>query len=84
MEAHTIIGSLGVSLLLLAYLMHLLRWIESTNIWYRLLNIIGALLAAWSSYLLNFLPFIILEGTWAVVSAAALLQTKKVLEPKIN
>jgi hypothetical protein len=36
------------------------------------LNLIGAALACASSYLIAFAPFVLLEGTWAVVAAVAI------------
>lgn len=68
----TIIGSLGVTLLLLAYLLNLLKRISQESGAYIVLNILGAGLACYSSYLISFLPFVILEGTWFVVSLLAL------------
>ena len=68
MEFHTIIGSLGVALLLLAYLLLQLKKLETENWSYAILNLLGATLAAWSSYLIDFMPFVILEGTWALIA----------------
>jgi len=41
------------------------------------MNIAGAGLACYASYLINYLPFIILEGVWTFVSIIALLRYKK-------
>ncbi len=38
------------------------------------LNLVGALLAGYSSYLISFMPFVVLEGTWAMVAAVAIVQ----------
>ena len=66
------IGTIGVTLLLVAFLLNLLNKIGQTSITYILLNCIGAALACLASVLINYLPFIILEGTWTIVSAVAL------------
>ena len=67
-----ILGSVGVALLLIAFLMNLLRKWSQDSIQYILLNTIGAGLACASSVLIHFFPFIILEGTWMLVSLFAL------------
>ena len=67
-----ILGSVGVALLLVAFLMNLLKkWLQD-GIPYILMNTIGAGLACASSVLIHFFPFIILEGTWMLVSLFAL------------
>ncbi len=72
-----IIGSVGVFILLLAFVLNLLNKISRENIIYILMNIAGAGLACYASYLINYLPFIILEGVWTFVSIIALLSYKK-------
>ena len=68
------IGFFGVFLILLAYFLQTIRIIESTNIYYILLNLIGATLACCASILLEYIPFIILEGVWVIVSLFSLLK----------
>jgi hypothetical protein len=70
----TMIGSLGVALLLLAFLLNLVRVLRTESYPYTALNFAGASLAGYASYLIGFAPFVILEGTWAVVAAAALVR----------
>ena len=67
-----ILGSVGVALLLIAFLMNLLKKWSQDSLPYILLNTIGAGLACASSVLIDFFPFIILEGTWMLVSLFAL------------
>jgi hypothetical protein len=74
----TVVGSIGVGLLLLAYLLNLIKRVSQSSRSYTMLNVVGAGLACYSSYLINFVPFIILEGVWFVVSAIALI---KLLRP---
>lgn len=69
-----ILGTFGVFLILLAYLLNILDKIEPEHIAYILMNLIGAILACWSSILLGSIPFTILEATWALVSFAALIK----------
>lgn len=72
MDYHTFIGSLGVTLLLVSFVLLQLKKVSANSLPYALLNFIGAALSAWSSYLIEFLPFVILESTWAIVSLSML------------
>lgn len=72
MSAATLIGSTGVALLLMAFLLNLLQSLPASGYPYTLLNLVGASLACYASYLIDFLPFVVLEGTWAVAAAVAL------------
>ena len=68
------IGFIGVFILLVAFLLNLLGKISKDGLPYILMNIIGAGLACLASWLIHYLPFVILEATWTVVSLFALLQ----------
>jgi hypothetical protein len=76
MSAGEWIGTAGVSLLLLAFAFNLLGKLNSQSFLYLFLNIIGAALACWSSYIINFWPFVVLEGVWAL-SSLFTLATKR-------
>ena len=67
------IGFIGVFLILLAYILNVLGKIKSTNLAFILLNLIGASLACYASVLMAYIPFIILEGVWAIVSLISLI-----------
>jgi hypothetical protein len=69
------IGFVGVTLLLIAFFLNLFRLLEAECLSYLALNLVGASLACASSYLIGFLPFVLLEGTWAVVAGVALVRT---------
>ncbi|WP_297764626.1 hypothetical protein [uncultured Muriicola sp.] len=66
------IGSCGVFLILLAYFLNVTSKLESKHLPFILLNLVGASMACLASYLINYLPFVILEGVWALVSGYAL------------
>jgi hypothetical protein len=68
----TWIGSIGVSLLLLAFFLNLFRYLRADGYPYLLMNVTGGSLSCLSSCQIHFLPFVILEGTWAAVAAVAL------------
>ncbi len=72
METHDWLGTIGVGMLLLAYVLVLLDWLEDHNPSYLLLNLIGASMACTAAAMIGFMPFVILEGTWALVSGIAL------------
>jgi hypothetical protein len=66
-------GFTGVAILLLAFLLNLLKKISSNSLPYILMNIIGAGLACLASWMISYIPFVILEATWTVVSVFALI-----------
>jgi len=68
------IGFAGVFILLIAFLFNLTGKWSKDGLPYILLNVFGAGLACFASYLIHYLPFVILEGTWTLVSAAALIK----------
>lgn len=68
------IGTVGVSVLLAAYFLNLLNKLDSDKPIYILLNILGAGMACYASTLLHYTPFIILEGTWTLVSIFGLIK----------
>jgi hypothetical protein len=69
-------GTIGVALILLAYFLNLFDKIQPEEPLYRWMNLVGALFACYSSYLLHSIPFIILEATWAIVSLYAIIVKK--------
>ncbi len=69
-----IVGSLGVCLLLLAFFLNLFKILMQDTKTYTILNIIGAGLSCYASILIGFLPFVILEGAWAIVAIAGLVK----------
>ena len=70
-----LIGFAGVAILLIAFLLNLLKVLDYNNRLYISLNIVGAGLACTASVMIDYLPFILLEGTWTVVSVVALVRT---------
>jgi hypothetical protein len=72
-----VIGFVGVALLLVAFLLNTFRLMRADGRPYTLLNLAGASLAGYSSYLISFMPFVILEGTWAAVAAVALFRASR-------
>jgi hypothetical protein len=75
MSAGELIGTIGVSLLLLAFALNLAGKLAAASRPYLLLNIAGAALAGLSSYLIAFWPFVVLEGVWTISSLVMLIRT---------
>lgn len=67
-------GFIGITLLLLAFFLNLMDKIKTDSLPYLLLNFMGAGIACLASVLLNYIPFVILEGCWALVSAFGLVK----------
>ena len=74
MNFSEITGSLGVAILLLAYLLNMLKITKTESLPYLLLNFIGAAVACFASWLIPYFPFVILEGVWAMVSLFSLVR----------
>jgi len=66
------LGSIGVSLLLIAFLLNLRNLVAPNNRGYIILNILGAGLCGISAYLISFYPFVILETVWVVAAFSSL------------
>lgn len=74
MDTANVIGFIGVALLLAAFLLNVLKLMSADGYPYAGLNFVGAALACYSSWLIAFIPFVILEGVWALVAAFALVR----------
>jgi hypothetical protein len=72
MSASDAIGSTGVTLLLLAFVLNLIGVVGREARAYHLMNAVGAGLAGYASWLIGFLPFVVLEGVWCAAAVAAL------------
>jgi uncharacterized membrane protein required for colicin V production len=77
MNYSSIVGSIGVTLLLAAFFLSLFRYITQDSRLYIFLNIIGAGLSCYASVLIRYWPFVVLEGCWSLVALAALLGKKR-------
>lgn len=78
MSITDIIGSAGVGLILVAYFLGTEKLLKTDGKLYFVLNIIGSGLAAWASLLIGYWPFVILEGTWLLVSLYGLMRAMKI------
>jgi len=74
MNYNDIIGATGVGLILIAYFASTFNLLKNNSLLFFTLNIIGAGLACYASFLINYWPFVILEGTWLLVSLIGLIK----------
>ena len=61
-------------MILFAYFLNLNNRIDTNDIKYILLNLFGGMLACLASVLMTYYPFVLLEGTWTIVSIIALIK----------
>lgn len=78
MNTTDIIGSVGVGLILLAFFLGTEKLMKTDSKMYFVLNIVGAGLATTASLLINYWPFVILEGTWTLVSIYGLMKAMRI------
>jgi hypothetical protein len=71
------IGFIGVAILLAAFFLNLFNKLDKDSVAYLSMNILGAGLACYASVLLKYLPFILLEGCWTLVSMIGLFKIIK-------
>jgi vacuolar-type H+-ATPase subunit I/STV1 len=72
-----ILSFAGAMLILVAYIAHQTRWMDSRRAVYNLLNTVGAAILAWIALRPLQVGFVVLEVTWTLVSAIALVQALK-------
>jgi len=77
MNYNDITGTIGVGLILLAYFCNTFGLLKNNSKLFFVLNIIGAGIACYASLLINYWPFVILEGTWFLVSLIGLLKVMR-------
>ena len=63
-----ILGLLGTSMILIAYLGLQVQYFTHDNIYYDLINLFGALILTVYAYLSGTIPFIILNVIWSLVA----------------
>ena len=73
----TIIGVIGMIFLLTAFALNLFKKVTQDSLIYNIFNIIGAGLLAYYAYVLNSLPFLILETIWILFAVYKLIFSNK-------
>lgn len=68
------LGTIGVSLLLIAFFLNLFDKLKTSHPAYSWMNIGGAGLCGISAWMISFYPFVVLESVWVLVSFYSLLK----------
>ena len=74
MSASQVIGSIGVALLLAAFFMNSFGMLNSDSRLYQALNVVGAAVSCYASYLIGFAPLVVLEAIWCAAAVAAMVR----------
>lgn len=74
MSLSDLLASAGVSLLLIAFYLNLKKLMPTESKWYSFLNLSGAAMCGYSSYLIQFYPFVFLNTVWAAAALASLFK----------
>ena len=77
MKISDIIASIGVIILLIAFLLNLYKRLSAESKTYALLNFIGAGTCCYASYMISFYPFVILEAIWGFVALVSLFKVPR-------
>jgi len=77
MKTSDIIASIGVIILLIAFFLNLNKKLSSDSKPYILMNLIGAGICCYASYMVRFYPFVILEGIWGIVALVSLFKVPR-------
>jgi hypothetical protein len=78
MSYNDIIGTLGVAIILLAYYLNTGNLVIKNGKLFYVMNIIGAALACYAAYLIEYWPFVILECAWTLVSIYGLMKAMRI------
>jgi len=77
MKPSDIIASIGVIILLIAFLLNLYKKLSANSKAYTFMNFFGAAICGFSSYLISFYPFVVLEGIWSLVALASFIKVSR-------
>lgn len=71
-----VLSFIGALLILIAYVGHQLKWMDSRSAAYNLLNVAGSGILAWIALHPFQIGFVVLEFVWAAVSLYAFLRVR--------
>ena len=78
MNYNEIVGTIGVGLILIAYYLNTAGMVIKNGKLFYVMNIVGAALACYASWLIAFVPFVVLEGAWTLVSIYGLMKAMRI------
>jgi hypothetical protein len=70
------IGTIGVGIILLAYFFNTTKMVPENGKLFFLLNVVGGALSCYAAVLINFIPFMVLEAIWTIVSVYGLFNSR--------
>lgn len=74
MDILQVASFIGAMLILVAYVGHQMKWMDSGKAEYNILNAIGSAILAYVAFHPFQVGFVVLETTWAAISLWALLR----------
>jgi hypothetical protein len=77
MKTSDILASIGVIILLIAFLLNLYKKLPAQSKLYGFMNFLGAGICCFSSYLIRFYPFVVLESVWGFVALLSLFNVPR-------
>ena len=77
MKTPDILATIGVIVLLIAFFLNLRGKLSAESKAYSLMNFIGAAVCGFSSYLIKFYPFVVLETIWPSVALVSFLKVSR-------
>ena len=82
MKTSDIIASLGVIILLIAFLLNLYKKVPAESRTYTILNFIGAATCGFASFMIKFYPFVVLESIWAAFAIVSFFNVPRATSKK--
>ena len=77
MKTSDILASVGVVILLVAFLLNLYKKLPAQSKTYGFMNFLGAAICGFSSWMIRFYPFVLLESVWAIVGLLSLFNVPR-------
>ena len=75
-----LVGFVGLSLLLSSFILNQMKRMTATSLIYNIMNALGGYLLTYYAFMLDNVPFIILEFVWGSVSLYRILTYKRGME----
>ncbi len=77
MKLSDILASIGVIILLIAFLLNLYKRLPAESRTYTFLNFLGAAICCYASFMIRFYPFVVLETIWSFVALVSLFKVPR-------
>ena len=81
MTASDLLATLGVTTLLIAFVLNQRGQLSERHPAFLAMNLVGAALCAVSAWLVRFIPFVVLESVWALVAGWGLWRWQRTRAP---